>query len=825
MFVKLSGAWALTLALFVAGGAPRCHGGDIQPPREPLGRVKLQLHKVEKEPDHHETYQRRRLLSLDSDGSPSEVVPLNPGLGTHYTWVYAGTPPQRASVITDTGSSIMAFPCSGCTGCGKHTDQPFAAAQSSSLSHVTCDAPSFFRCSGCQDGNVCGISQSYMEGSSWRATVVEDVVYLGGDDSAQDASLRQGFSTRFMFGCQTTETGLFITQVADGIMGLANNDNHIIAKLHREKKIREKQFALCFAPEGGSMTIGELDTSRHHGEVKYAKLIQTKLHDFYAVQFRDIRVGDVSVQADPSIYRRGHFIVDSGTTDSYLPRALKQSFEHAFEQATGLQYRTSTASCKGFSDAELDRLPNITYVLEGENGQDMLLSITPSQYLLEEKDHTYCANIFLSESSGGVIGANIMMDRDVVFDGDRQRVGYVGADCSYRQLTRDSTSASPSPSLTSDGNISSPDDAAHASSTPLPQVTPLASSHRPASPIPQSSMNESNSTTVPKQTNSSDESRSSNQPSTVPHAGGSNESAENSSSGDSGSSRANGSNTTGLLQPSPPPSDESATTPVPPPPRSSFPSDQPSVVPSSSPASSPLPDEPVKMDSNETSSTTKPVQNHENSSASPYPMPSTGVVRSTPAPTPPSAGSTVSEGVHGPGVEVDDSSSSSSSVRGNPTPSLSATSMPSPTTQSDNTSHKPTATNTSHDASSDGTVSKTEKHSNQAEGDQTSEDHPLVLTIVGTVLALAFLSGVVFACRRHKAPSKQKWSRVNEIEDDDEELGLAVASDSNSIGLRNPVRSSDVVESDDDDDEDEIFDRTVQDREDLKHDTTVLEQL
>lgn len=32
---------------------------------------------------------------------------------THYTWVYAGTPPQRASVIVDTGSGILAFPCSG----------------------------------------------------------------------------------------------------------------------------------------------------------------------------------------------------------------------------------------------------------------------------------------------------------------------------------------------------------------------------------------------------------------------------------------------------------------------------------------------------------------------------------------------------------------------------------------------------------------------------------------------------------------------------------------------------------------------------------------
>lgn len=69
----------------------------------------LELHRVP-EASHSESYRRRRMQNVDGK---MEVMPLNPGLGTHYAWVYAGTPPQRASVITDTGSSLMAFPCSG----------------------------------------------------------------------------------------------------------------------------------------------------------------------------------------------------------------------------------------------------------------------------------------------------------------------------------------------------------------------------------------------------------------------------------------------------------------------------------------------------------------------------------------------------------------------------------------------------------------------------------------------------------------------------------------------------------------------------------------
>jgi hypothetical protein len=34
-------------------------------------------------------------------------------LGYYYAYLFVGTPPQKQSVIVDTGSTITAFPCSG----------------------------------------------------------------------------------------------------------------------------------------------------------------------------------------------------------------------------------------------------------------------------------------------------------------------------------------------------------------------------------------------------------------------------------------------------------------------------------------------------------------------------------------------------------------------------------------------------------------------------------------------------------------------------------------------------------------------------------------
>lgn len=76
-----------------------------------------------------------------------EDTPLFPGWGTHFAYVYAGTPPQRVSVIVDTGSHFTAFPCAGCQNCGSHTDPHWDHTKSSTSRVVTCDkCHGSFRC-------------------------------------------------------------------------------------------------------------------------------------------------------------------------------------------------------------------------------------------------------------------------------------------------------------------------------------------------------------------------------------------------------------------------------------------------------------------------------------------------------------------------------------------------------------------------------------------------------------------------------------------------------------------------------------------------------
>ena len=123
----------------------------------------------------------------------SFIYPLHSASGTHHAYLYIGSPPQRQTLIVDTGSRFTAFPCQPhCPDCGKHASDQFHLDQSSSYEVMPCSScmlsttNAFVLNDGlgglrgikqfpntCYNGN-CELESSYTEGSSWRAFEVKD---------------------------------------------------------------------------------------------------------------------------------------------------------------------------------------------------------------------------------------------------------------------------------------------------------------------------------------------------------------------------------------------------------------------------------------------------------------------------------------------------------------------------------------------------------------------------------------------------------------------------------------------------------------------------
>jgi hypothetical protein len=91
-------------SLFILSLAVICSFSQPAVLPSPAYQFKLEQHVY-----RDEIGDRRRLQNTSA--------PLFEGIGTHYSFIWVGSPPQRVSVIMDTGSHHTAFPCVGCN-CG-----------------------------------------------------------------------------------------------------------------------------------------------------------------------------------------------------------------------------------------------------------------------------------------------------------------------------------------------------------------------------------------------------------------------------------------------------------------------------------------------------------------------------------------------------------------------------------------------------------------------------------------------------------------------------------------------------------------------------------
>lgn len=270
--------------------------------------------------------------------------------------------------------------------------------------------------------------------------------------------------------------GLFIKQLADGIMGMAANDATLTKRMHDAGKIEHLMFAMCFRRElhqskegvtAGVLTMGGVDTRLHTSPMVYAR--NTVDQGWFTVYVRKLYLrsnGGQSARADDSdqhiteiqmnlkqVNSGKGVIVDSGTTDTYFHRSLKAPFEQAFKAISGRDH--SNRAIK-LSHDELMALPTLLVQLDAFDEKmdvayfggnlvglagaeldearpaDIILAIPATHYMeYDPQADSYTSRLYFSEGSGGVLGANAMMGHDILFDWENGRVGFAESSCEY----------------------------------------------------------------------------------------------------------------------------------------------------------------------------------------------------------------------------------------------------------------------------------------------------------------------------------------------------------------------------------------------------------
>ena len=397
----------------------------------------------------------RLIATTNSKNLPTAnvTVDLHAHSGTHHVHVYVGSPPQRQTLIVDTGSRLMAFPCRPCRGCGTHASPYFDLSISTTYQTPKCGSCQLRGISTCSlFHEFCTITQTYTEGSSWTATEVQDLVWFGTSDVTTSVEEHMQLAVPMSFGCQTTIKGLFKRQYADGILGLGRHDTSIIQAYYDAQAISHNAFSLCLTRDGGYLNVGGSLSPSYHVEPMISTPISRE-HGLYSIEVIQIQVGtivianehDTNTDALRVVNGGKGCILDSGTTDTYMPLALAKALQKAaLEESSGVSDLSGKRRTKGYSHTDFLKLPSITFTF----ANNATLVVPPSNYMEDVPldDRTGQASVwsgnkpltnrlYFESTEGLVLGANAMFGYDILFDTQNNQVGIAKANCWAQNLS------------------------------------------------------------------------------------------------------------------------------------------------------------------------------------------------------------------------------------------------------------------------------------------------------------------------------------------------------------------------------------------------------
>lgn len=295
----------------------------------------------------------RTSLQAEADGIPS-VSLTDVEDSEYYGEVEIGSPPQKFTVIYDTGSSNLWVPGKSCTNC-KQGSPRYDSAKSTRFA---------------QNGKT--FSMQYGTGSCTGFLSQDDIV-IGGQNISG-----------FTFGEVTKEAAdVFGQAPMDGILGMGPPKAAVdkvpmpMDMLVAQKKIAHNVFAFFLASggkTGSTLSLGGPDSNFYTGDITYVPVAKmSKVLPYWLVSATDIKIGGVST-GSCGRFIGCEMVVDTGTSILAGPpkamNALIAKVGNVKEDCSNVKSLPTLTFAFGGKDFDLEPDFYVIRVADPKSGKD-----------------------------------------------------------------------------------------------------------------------------------------------------------------------------------------------------------------------------------------------------------------------------------------------------------------------------------------------------------------------------------------------------------------------------------------------------------------------
>ncbi|KAF3953596.1 hypothetical protein CMV_020978 [Castanea mollissima] len=401
--------------------------------------------------------------------NPSQQIsiPLSQVIAYHLSITISSNPSQSISLLMDTGSHIVWFPCSPYK-CFRCRTPPTVLQKPPKNASVSCNSPAcpavhFSRFRSTND--ICAIAGcpikliensdcdsyscppfylSYFDGSV--------IARLYKDSASIPTSSVPSLIPNFTFGCahKAINGDVGVAGFGPGLLSLPSQ----LATVYPQVS---KGFSYCLGesssnyseiPSSSALILGLKDDSGNSStEFAYTPILDNPSYPYYyMVGLEGISVGKKYIAA-PELLKRvdqngdGGTIVDSGTMMTMLPKSLHDSVVAELdrfnnERAKVIEEKTRYERCFYF-DGELKNLNLPTVVLHFV-GNGSSVTMSRINYLVESYDEenkrpfaclTFKNGGYRIGGPGGIFGCYMQRGIEVVYDLVNKRIGFGKQPC------------------------------------------------------------------------------------------------------------------------------------------------------------------------------------------------------------------------------------------------------------------------------------------------------------------------------------------------------------------------------------------------------------